>query len=148
MSNPTKTVFEFFNEVGIINQLATALFSKRLPDGLHVSHFSLLNNLVRLGDGKTPLALSQAFQVPKTTMTNTLMVLSNREFIDIRPNQTDKRSKLVFLTEQGRIFHQHAIQSMGSVVGQFSAQLNPEAIAELLPELRRIREFLDDHRDV
>ena len=46
-------IFEFFNEIGIISQLSSALFSRTLPDGLHVSHFSILNHMVRLGDGRT-----------------------------------------------------------------------------------------------
>ena len=71
-----KLVFQFFNEVGIIQQLSATLFNKRLPEGLHVSHFSVLNHMVRLGDGKTPLALANAFQVTKATMTHTLSTLS------------------------------------------------------------------------
>ena len=40
-------VFAVFNEIGIINQLSTAMFQSRLPDGIHVSHFSILNHLSR-----------------------------------------------------------------------------------------------------
>ncbi len=65
-------IFALFNEIGIINQLAAALFESRLPPGVLVSHFSVLNHLIRVRDGATPLQLANAFQVPKTTMTHTL----------------------------------------------------------------------------
>jgi hypothetical protein len=31
-------------------------------------HFSVLNHLMRVEDGRTPLELARAFQVPKTTL--------------------------------------------------------------------------------
>jgi hypothetical protein len=82
----TAVLFSFFNEVGIIGQLAGSLFERRLPDGFLVSHFGVVNNLVRLGDGKTPLDLARAFQVPKTTMTHTLAGLEKAGFIRFAPN--------------------------------------------------------------
>ena len=69
--------FELLNEIGIIQQLAVTEFNRRLPEGLHVSHFSVINHLCRLGDGRTPLEIARAFQVTKPTMTNTLAKLSN-----------------------------------------------------------------------
>ena len=64
--------FAFFNEVGIINQLTTTLLEEALPKGMIAPHFQVLNHLVRLGDGRTPLQMARAFQVPKTSMTHTL----------------------------------------------------------------------------
>ena len=119
-----------------------------MPEGLHVSHFSVLNHMIRLGEGKTPLALASAFQVTKGTMTNTLNVLSRHGFIDIRPNTTDGRSKLVFLTEAGRNFHRRAIESLNPVMHALEGELDFTAMHDMLPELRRIRELLDNNRDL
>ena len=68
-------VFGFFNEIGIVSQLASALFTRLIPLGLHLSHFIVLNHLARLGDGRTPLQIANALQVTKATMTHTLAVL-------------------------------------------------------------------------
>ena len=68
-------VFGFFTEIGIINQLSTALFAKSLPNGVHPSHFSILNHLARRGDGTPPLRIASAMQVTKNTMTHSLNVL-------------------------------------------------------------------------
>ncbi|MGP1394335.1 MAG: MarR family winged helix-turn-helix transcriptional regulator [Inquilinaceae bacterium] len=148
MDDIGKLVFQFFNEVGIIQQLGSTMFNKRLPDGLHVSHFSVLNHLIRLGDGKTPLSLARAFQVTKGTMTHTLATLSKRNLIRLAPHETDGRSKVVFLTEEGRLFHRQAIENLGPAIMALDDKIDWEKVVELLPELRRIRSVLDNNRGV
>lgn len=146
MNDANKALFQFFNEVGIINQLSSAVFQARLPDGLHISHFALLNHLVRLGDGKTPLALANSFQVPKTTMTHTLAVLEKRGLIRMAPHETDGRSKVVFLTDAGSKTQQDAIAAMGDPLQQMATDLGAKSITDLLPALERIRIYLDENR--
>lgn len=143
-----KLTFQFFNEIGIIQQLATTAFNRQLPDGLHVSHFSILNHLIRLGDGKTPQSLSDAFQVTKGTMTHTLGALGKRNFIEIAPHPTDGRSKVVFLTQDGRNFHASAIESLAPLMKIMEQKINLEDLAEMLPKLQEIRDVLDRHRDL
>lgn len=142
-----KLAFQFFNEVGIIHQLSSTLFNRLLPDGLHVSHFSVLNHMVRLGDGKTPLALANAFQVTKGTMTNTLSVLERRRLIRLVPNETDGRSKLVFLTAPGRIFHKTAIERLGPTFAVLERQIDFDKLIAVLPVLQEMRIVLDRNRD-
>ena len=148
MNKTTATYFEFFTQVGIIAQLSETMFARRLPDGLHMSHFSLLNNLVRLGDGKTPLALAQAFQVPKGTMTHTLKVLDGRGLIFQEPRAEDKRSKLVFLTDAGREYHGAAIAAMAVGMERLLDLMPVEDVSLLLPGLNAIRKVLDENRDL
>ncbi len=143
-----KAIFAFFNEVGIINQLATALFNKRLPDGLHVSHFSVLNHLVRLGDGRSPLSLASAFQVTKGTMTHTLSALEKRGLISFAPHETDGRSKLVFLTKDGRAFRERAIADLAPAIAAMGDTLDLRALERMTPQLAEVRRLLDENRDV
>ena len=112
-----------------------------------MSHFSVLNHMVRLGDGKTPLELAHAFQVTKGTMTNTLGALSRRGLISIAPNEKDGRSKLVFLTDAGRAFQAEAIASLEPVFERLSGQLDLEAMAKALPLLEEVRKVLDENRE-
>ena len=141
-------LFRLFNEIGIINQLSTTLFNRRLPAGLHVSHFSVLNHLVRLGDGRTPLSIAEAFQVSKGTMTNTLTVLSRRGLVGLEPHPADGRSKLVRLTAAGRDFHREAIASLDDAMERLEALLDVETLLAALPALAELREALDRHRDL
>ena len=140
-------VFMFFNEVGIINQLSRALFEARLPDGVTVQHFSVLNHLMRLGDGKTPLEIARAFQTPKASLTNTLAGLEKRQLIRMAPNPEDGRSKLVWLTEKGKAFRDEAIGSLLPDIAGLADKLDFQTITDLTPKLAEIRKVLDENRD-
>ncbi len=139
--------FRLFNEIGILAQLSRALFEARLPPGFVLAQFAVLNHLVRVRDGQTPLALARAFQVPKTSMTHSLAVLEREGLIAFTPNPEDGRSKLVTLTDAGRAFRQSAIASLGPDMARIAAAVPPEEVAALLPGLEALRKFLDADRD-
>jgi DNA-binding MarR family transcriptional regulator len=118
-----------------------------LPDGLLLPHFSVLNHLIRVQDGQTPLALANAFQVPKTTMTHTLAGLEKRGFIDTRPNPKDARSKCVWLTDAGRALRDHAIAALSPHIRAVLTEVPIEDARAALPFLAHLRETLDTMRD-
>lgn len=141
-------IFGFFNEIGIINQLSSSLFNRRMPHGLHVSHFSVLNHLMRRGDGVTPMKLAGAFQVTKATMTHTLSVLSKGGFVRVEPNPEDARSKLVFITDEGRALRDEAIETLREPTAKLVKLLDVNAVEAAMPMLQQVREILDDNRDI
>lgn len=140
-------VFGFFNEIGIVSQLASALFSRLIPLGLHLSHFIVLNHLARLGDGRTPLQIANALQVTKATMTHTLTVLGRHGFIAIEPHPSDKRSKLVRLTSEGRAFREDAITKLAPAFQFVTENIAIEDLLAVLPVLQKVRKLLDAERD-
>jgi DNA-binding MarR family transcriptional regulator len=139
--------FRLFNEIGIIGQLSRSLLEARLPPGFVAAQFSVLNHLVRLGDGKTPLAIAQAFQVPKNSMTHYLTVLEGAGLIEIRRNPQDGRSKLVYITNAGRKFRDDVIDALAPDIKRIAEAFPSEFVAQLLPDLERLRKFLDADRD-
>ena len=140
-------LFAFFNEIGIINQLASSLFQKRLADGVTVAQFSVLNHLSRVQDGQTPLALASAFQVPKTTMTHTLAGLEKRGLIVMKPNQDDGRSKCVWLTQAGSEFRSQSISALAEDIKRLAPQLDTDEMMQSIPMLAKVRTVLDEDRD-
>ena len=61
MPDPTLALyFRLLNEIGIIAQLSRTLLEARLPSGFVLAQFSVLNHLVRVSDGQTPLTLARA----------------------------------------------------------------------------------------
>jgi DNA-binding MarR family transcriptional regulator len=138
--------FELFNEIGILAQLSRALFETAQPDGLTLPQFTVLNHLVRLGDGKPPLDLARAFQTPKASLTNTLAGLEARGLIETRPHPKDGRSKLVHLTGAGRARREAAIDRVGPELARLAAEADPGAIERLLPGLAALRRTLDENR--
>jgi len=139
-------VFGFFTEIGIINQLSTALFAKSLPDGVHPSHFSILNHLSRRGDGKPPLRIASAMQVTKNTMTHSLKVLQQRGYIDVQPDPNDGRGKLVFLTETGRTFRAEAIARVSAMIRDKIGEEQIAIMRRIHDDLEKMRQHLDENR--
>lgn len=145
--NRQQTLFQVFNEISIVQQLIATEFNRSLPDGIHVSHFGVINHLFRLGNSSTPAEIARAFQVTKPTMTHTLKVLSSRGFVELRDHPKDRRSKQVFLTDKGKAFRETALQSLKPRLGEIDANLDIAELAQMLPHLRKLRAFLDQTRN-
>lgn len=138
--------FAFFTEIGILNQLSTNRLQQRLPDGVTVIQFSVLNHLIRVRDGQTPLHIANAFQVPKTSMTHSLSGLEKRGLVEMKTNPDDGRSKCVWLTDAGKQFINDAIAAMQIDMQRIVPQLNIDKIQAALPILQEVRELLDNDR--
>jgi len=139
-------VFGFFTEIGIISQLSNAMLAKSLPDGVHPSHFSILNHLVRTGDGKPPVRIASAMQVTKNTMTHSLKVLQDRGYITVAPDPEDGRGKLVYLTDAGRGFRDQAIVNVSGVFGHIIGPDQLGIMRRIGGDLQEIRRHLDENR--
>ncbi|WP_214648728.1 MarR family winged helix-turn-helix transcriptional regulator [Ruegeria lacuscaerulensis] len=143
----TNEVYRFFTEVGIINQLISTKLEAFLPGRMTATQFGILGHLVRRPGGDTPLQLSNAFQVPKTSMTHMLSSLENHALITLEANPKDKRSKIARSTPQGAEFLETCMDRMSVALGPVLSELGPELFRETLPNLTLIRETLDSERD-
>lgn len=142
----SKSFFSFFTEITIISQLSGKILEAALPSGFLASHFGVLNHLVRLGDGRTPLEIARAFQVPKATMTHTLSGLVKGGLISMVPNPADGRSKCVMLTTEGRRVRDAAIARLEPEFSRMAEHFPPETISRVLPLLAEMRAYLDSQR--
>ncbi len=140
-------VFSFFNEIGIIDQLAQNALERALPGGLKMSHFVVLNHFARLGGTSSPQDLARAIQVTKGAMTNTLKRLESRGLVDVRPDPDDGRAKRVKLTDTGRDVRNEAIEAIGPALHAVGERFSEERLNDALPLLREVREYLDRARD-
>ena len=142
----TDEIFSFFNEIGIISQLSSALLAKSLPDGVHPSHFSIINHLARRGDGKPPQRNAAPKQVTKNTMTHSLKVLQDRGYIDVQPDPSDGRGKLVYLTEKGHTFRKDAISRVTKAIAEIIGADQVAIMRRTKDDLAKMRKHLDDNR--
>lgn len=138
--------FELFNEIGIVAQLARSKLTDQLPEGLMSSHFGVLNHLIRVGDGPTPMKLASAFQVPKTTMTHTLKGLVANQLISIKPCPEDGRSKRVWITDAGHQLRQQTIAIMGPELADLLSNIPDQQLQIMIENLTSIRQELDANR--
>jgi len=139
-------MFRFFNEIGIIEQLARVRLERILPAGMRMAHFSVLNHFVRLGGARSPASLAEAFQVTRGAMTNTLQRLEDNGFVEIKPDPDDGRGKRVSITRAGRQAHQAAIDALVPSLQAIGGALGTEPFERVLPDLERVRVFLDENR--
>jgi len=146
-NNNLAQLFVFFNEVGIINQLASSSFERVMPEGLTQSQFSVLNNFVRLGGTRTPAQLASAFQVTRGAMTNTLGKLQLRGCVRIVEDTEDRRRKIVSITAKGKALRERAVKATFPVFNEIAGVLSEKDVNLVLPVLQRVRQYLDVHRE-
>lgn len=140
-------LFSVFNEIGIIEQLSRTILEAHLPNGLIAPHFTVLNHLIRVQDGRRPMDMARAFQVPKTSLTHTLAGLERLGLVEMRPNPEDGRSKCVWLTEKGRALRDQTIADMAPEFKRLASGIDIEKLVSILPVLIELRQFLDKARD-
>lgn len=139
-------VFRFFNEIGIIDQLIQARMESALPEGLKMSHFTMLNHLVRLGGKWSPARLAAAFQVTRAAITNTMNRLETRGLIVVEHDPGDGRGKLVSLTDAGREMRARCITNIQPYLAELLVEFDDARFGEALLLLEELRDWLDRHR--
>ena len=140
------TIFQFFNEIGIIEQLSRAKLERVLPDGLKISHFGVLNHFVLRPEKSSPARLANAFQVTKAAMTNTLQRLESRGLIKIEADPNDGRGKLVSLSPVGKDMREQCIINIGPIIAELEQAFDEQTFLSALPFLEELRSYLDEHR--
>lgn len=140
--------FRFFNDVSVIYHLGKNLFEKHMPKGIKIVHYSVLNHLVHAGGKQTPLQIAMIFQLPITTMTHTLAVLERRGLIIMPVNPQDGRSKLVFITEQGRQLRLDAIIATKPYLTGLQERFSTEEIEKIMPFLEEMRAYMNEEMRV
>jgi len=139
-------LFRFFNEVGIIEQLARNQFERVMPHAMSLAQFSLLNHFVRLGGERSLADLARSFQVSRAAMTKLVRKLETAGFVRVQPNPTDSRGKLVSVTPRGERARNAAIAALAPLLGQLQREFDREDVERALPLLERMRAWLDTHR--
>ena len=134
----------FFTDISIIEQLVRTLMERRLPPGLSMAGFGLINHMVRTGqETASPGALARALQVTR----GVLHKLTAEGLVTLEPDPRDGRGKKVRLTPGGLAAREAALAGMAPLVAEFEARMDLEAIRRVHPALRGIREDLDRHRE-
>ena len=116
MTNPIETLsVSLFSEILALDQLLRSRFSKGLPKGMALSHFSVLNHLAHVGVERTPADLAKSFNLTRGAITNTLTKLEWAGYVHIRPDWDDARRKQVVISPAGRSARDHAFEKIGPI---------------------------------
>lgn len=146
LSGPHMDLFRIFTEIAIIDQLLQNQVERLLAPDLNLPQFSVLNHMLRCGDGQSPLQLAQAMQVTKGSMTNTIARLAEKGLVTVEPDAFDRRGKRVGVTEAGLKAHRHAIGLLGSRMDAIRDVASPGELEQTGKTLTLLRQWLDAHR--
>jgi DNA-binding MarR family transcriptional regulator len=126
------------------DQLARNRLSKALPKGMELSHFSVLNQLARSNEEKTPAQLARIFHVTRGAMTNTLNRLEWAGHIHVRPDWDDARRKLIAISPAGRARATRPSPPSPRSCPIRSARSGAERVRQALPVIREMRLRLEE----
>ncbi len=138
--------FSFFNEIGIIAQLANNALQASFNDDMTLSQFAVLNWFARVDDIATPGRLAKAFMVTRGAMTNTLKKLEAKGFVTVEPDAESGRRKLVKVTPAGRRARTAALKAAEPLLKELLEQFSVKQMQQHLPFLTEVRSYLDERR--
>ena len=128
-----------FSEILTNDQLIRNRLSKVLPKGMELSHFSVLNQLARTSEERSPAQLAKSFNVTRGAMTNTLNKLEWAGYVHIRPDWDDARRKRVAISPAGRAALYVALEAITPLISEVVAELGEANVRATLPVLRELR---------
>ncbi|CUH85511.1 MarR family winged helix-turn-helix transcriptional regulator [Thalassovita mediterranea] len=143
-TDPYPLAIALFSELLTADQLVRNRLSKVLPKGMEISHFSVLNQLARISDERTPAQLAKSFHVTRGAMTNTLSKLEWAGYIHIRPDWDDARRKLVAISPAGRQARDAALAGISPMIREVVGELGEDKVRAALPILRELRLKLEE----
>lgn len=138
--------FAVMTEIGIISQLADNLFQSHLPKGMTVAQFSVLNHLMRLEVEETISELASAMQVAQPTMSSTVRKLEDKGLVELIHEPGDRRIRRVAVTAAGAKLRNDAVAALAPMVETLRQNMPTSLWQDVLPQLNRIRVFLDQSR--
>jgi DNA-binding MarR family transcriptional regulator len=105
--------------------------------GLEPRHFALLR-AVRGADGQSQQEVAQRLQIPPSTMVSLVDHLEKQAMLERRPHPTDRRTRLLHLTERGATALGEAIALGAQWEDTICAGLSAAEREDLLALLRRV----------
>jgi DNA-binding MarR family transcriptional regulator len=117
------------------------------PSGLHVTQFSMLAKLHRLGR-TTINALAKEMLMDRTTLSRNVLPLERDGMIAIEASAGDRRAKEIHLTRAGEARLQAAREAWSRAQTRFETRLGAKRAAELRALMREVvaSEFLPEAR--
>jgi DNA-binding MarR family transcriptional regulator len=136
--------------IGVANQLTTTRFNQLMAErNLPLPQFSMLNHFSR--DPKQQYTITQlasAFQANQPAITKTVQHLIQKGYLNVQVSQEDKRIKYHSITKSGLAAHKQAIAQILPDAQLIFAEWSAAEIEALHQSLFRLKNWLDDHRDV
>lgn len=119
----------------VYSQLRTSGFEDIRP-----AHGNVFRYISAAGSRLTELA--DAAQITKQSINYLVEYLRDRGYVEMIPDPTDGRAKLIHLTDQGQKVQQMAIQISRQVEAEWAAQLGQRKMSQLRHLLEELSDVL------
>ena len=140
MDNENSLAVSLFGEILALDQLLRARLAKVLPNGMELSHFSVLNQLSHTKIERTPAQIAKSFRVTRGAITNTLSKLELSGYIHVRPDWDDARRKMVSISPAGIVARNNALAAVTPIINELISEMGEERLKAIVPILRDLRQ--------
>ncbi len=129
------------NSAGFLANQMARLFASGLARRLNALDLAPAQFMVLLElwdeDARTQVDLVAALDVEQATMANTLSRMERDKLIERRPSETDKRVRIVVLTEKARQLQKAAMEGAQAQNAAALAGFSPDEVQTFLSLMRR-----------
>ncbi|MCA3736795.1 MAG: MarR family transcriptional regulator [Phenylobacterium sp.] len=134
---------EVLYELGAAEHALRAAVEARLPAPMSYTHFEVLRDFLRFGDGAPPAEIASRLRMSRGAVTHLLQRMEALEWIRLAGDDRDGRRKQVFLTPEGARMARAASTALRPGADRLKIDLNDNYLKEGLAFLQALRRSLE-----
>ncbi|MCA3734737.1 MAG: MarR family transcriptional regulator [Phenylobacterium sp.] len=137
------THLEVLYELGAAEHALRAAVEARLPAPMSYTHFEVLRDFLRFGDGAPPAEIASRLRMSRGAVTHLLQRMEALGWIRLAGDDRDGRRKQVFLTPEGARMARAAATALRPGADRLKTDLNDNYLKEGLAFLQALRRSLE-----
>ena len=134
---------EVLYELGAAEHALRAAVEARLPAPMSFTHFEVLRDFLRFGDGAAPAEIASRLRITRGAVTHMLRRMVTLGWIRLAGDDRVGRRKQVFMTPEGAEMARAATAALRPGTDRLKTDLNDNYLREGLAFLRDLRRSLE-----
>lgn len=134
---------EVLYELGAAEHALRAAVEARLPSPMSYTHFEVLRDFLRFGDGAAPAEIASRLRMSRGAVTHLLQRMAALGWIRLEGDESDGRRKQVFMTPEGGGMARAAAAALRPGTDRLKTDLNDNYLREGLAFLQDLRRSLE-----
>lgn len=126
--------YELIKNLGLFRRRAGLLFGQR-----HTLYH------IKKHEGVSIQELAELLQVDHSTMSRNIKKMKQADLIEIYQDNTDKRRKIIALSELGKRLLEETTESINHTISNILNSLNEDEIEAIIINLRKYSNALEEH---
>jgi DNA-binding MarR family transcriptional regulator len=134
---------EVLYELGAAEHALRAAVEARIPAPMSFTHFEVLRDFLRFGDGAAPAEIASRLRMTRGAVTHLLQRMEALGWVRMEGDDLDGRRKRVFMTAEGVGMARAAAAALRPGTDRLKNDLNDNYLREGLAFLRDLRRSLE-----